>query len=99
MKHLPIDSNNWEFVTREKDPAGKTVIFRCGRNFLYYALHYYHPQIFNLALGGPQALEATIGKRTVPTWLLFSALHLRQLPAILLQHNLLLHIDTQPVRT
>lgn len=99
MKHLPIKLSDWEFVSREKTSNGKTVPFRCGRDFIYYALHYYQPQLFNRATGGPQAIEKMCFGHTLPTFLLFSAFHLKQLPKLLTRNGLLLRINGQPVRT
>lgn len=97
MKHLPIAVSDWEFVSREKDSQGKPVIFRCGRDFIYYALHYYRPQLFNQATGGPQAIEHTIWGYHVPSFLLWTTFHLKQLPQLLRNNQLLLHINGQPV--
>jgi len=40
---LPTNLDKFGFVEREKK-NGKLVKNRCGRDFLYYTLHYYFPQ-------------------------------------------------------
>src|SRR3989344_7020591 len=45
--HLPINLETFGFVEREKDSVGRTVKNRCGRDFFYYALHYYDPTAFS----------------------------------------------------
>jgi len=46
MKTLPLSLEKIGFVQREKKKDGSTVIYRCGRDFFYYALHFYFPEKF-----------------------------------------------------
>ena len=56
MRHLPINSTNFGFVDREKI-KGKRVTNRCGRDFLYYVLHYFYPEQFNALYNNPLEIE------------------------------------------
>lgn len=46
MINLPINLDTFNFVQREKH-QGQIVKNKCGRDFLYYALHFFYPQSFN----------------------------------------------------
>ena len=56
MNHLPINLDTFGFVQREKYD-GVIVKNRCGRDFLYYALHYYYPNEFNPQINNPVDIE------------------------------------------
>lgn len=51
-----INFKNFGFVQREKK-NNKIVKNRCLRDFLYYTLHYYFPEIFNPDFINPQIIE------------------------------------------
>src|SRR3989344_694576 len=56
MKTLPINLNTFDFVERECI-NGKTVKNKCGRDFLYYGLHYYFPDQFNKNVNNPSQID------------------------------------------
>ena len=41
MRNLAINLETFGFIERERLSDGKIKIFRCGRDFLYYAFNYY----------------------------------------------------------
>lgn len=57
MTHLPINLETFGFVQREKH-NGKPVHNKCGRDFLYYALHHLLPQKFNQDLNNPEQIDS-----------------------------------------
>ncbi len=57
MIHLPINLDTFGFVQREKN-KGISVRNKCGRDFLYYALHYYAPQQFNQNINNPEQIDS-----------------------------------------
>lgn len=69
MITLKKDIKTFSFYEREK-VGGMYVRNKCGRDFLYYALHYYFPQKFNSEHGNPVEIDK---KRlfgiSVPSWL------------------------------
>jgi hypothetical protein len=93
MKTLPIALDTFGFVEREKK-HGKPVIFRCGRDFLYYALTYYKPEVFNPRALCPTEIErkSVFGLR-LPWWLMWSALQFTRVPNLLQQNGLYLTIN------
>lgn len=56
MKTLPIDIDTFGFVQRESY-KGKTVRNKCGRDFLYYTLHYFFPHTFNAHVNNPEQID------------------------------------------
>lgn len=52
----PINLKKFGFVQREKK-NNKIVKNRCLRDFLYYTLHYYFPEVFNPDFINPQTIE------------------------------------------
>ncbi|MFH1392440.1 MAG: PIN domain-containing protein [bacterium] len=52
----PLDIRSFGFVQREKK-NNKIVKNRCLRDFLYYVLHYYFPEVFNPDFINPQTIE------------------------------------------
>jgi hypothetical protein len=56
MINLPININTFGFVHREKC-NGVSVRYKCGRDFLYYALNYYIPSKFNQDINNPKQIE------------------------------------------
>jgi hypothetical protein len=98
MKTLPINLDTFGFVEREKK-NGKLVIFRCGRDFLYYALTYYKPDIYNPNDLCPTEIErrGIFGLR-MPWWMMWSALQFIKVPKTLKQNNLYLTINGKHIR-
>lgn len=58
MTNLPINLETFGFVQREKHD-GITVRNKCGRDFLYYALHYLLPEKFNPNLNNPVQIDSS----------------------------------------
>lgn len=56
MTHLPINLDTFNFVQREKH-NGQIVKNKCGRDFLYYALHFLYPQSFNKTENNPEQID------------------------------------------
>jgi len=82
LPNLKIES--FGFVEREKDSSGASIKYRCGRDFLYYALHYHHPDKFNPKLNNPAQIERDnlFGLR-LPWWLMWTQLQFKNLPSML----------------
>jgi hypothetical protein len=66
----PDKLDTFGFVERERR-NGKPAIFRCGRDFLYYALAYYKPGTFNPNKFCPTEIErrGILGLR-MPWWMM-----------------------------
>ncbi len=74
MEHLPLDIKNFGFVQREIC-NGITVKYKCGRDFLYYALHFLLPSKFNPETNNPQEIDRNhFFGLTVPVWLAWTQL-------------------------
>lgn len=98
MKTLSINLDTFGFVEREKK-NGKPIIFRCGRDFLYYALAYYKPNTFSPSKLCPSEIErgGIFGLR-VPWWMMWSALQFTKVPNTLKQSGLYLAINGKNIR-
>ncbi len=57
MIHLPINLETFGFVQREKYNS-VSVRNKCGRDFLYYALHYMFPERFNQDKNNPEQIDS-----------------------------------------
>ncbi len=55
-KTLPIDLETFGFVKREYI-NGKKILNKCGRDFLYYGLHYYFPNKFKKESNNPFLID------------------------------------------
>lgn len=97
-KTLPIDLDEFGFVEREKR-KGKPIVFRCGRDFLYYSLAYYKSEIFNPSGISPALIEkrGIFGLR-IPWWMMWSALQFNKVPKIFKKYNLYLAINDKQIR-
>lgn len=56
IKNLPVDLESFAFIERECVEA-KKVKNKCGRDFLYYSLHYYFPDKFNYSVNNPLLID------------------------------------------
>lgn len=54
--HLPLNLETFGFVEREKY-KGKSLPNQCGRDFLYYCLTYYRPELHNSSVGNPEQIR------------------------------------------
>ncbi len=98
FKHsLPIDIEKFGFVKRE-EKNGKPIALRCGRDFLYYALHYYKPDLYAPDAYNPEKIERErIFGVKVPSLLMWTGLQFIHTPTVLTQNKLNLTINENPV--
>ncbi|MEI6490785.1 MAG: hypothetical protein WCO16_03415 [bacterium] len=93
MEHLPLDINKFGFVQREIC-NGLTVKYKCGRDFLYYALHFLLPSKFNSETNNPQEIDRNhFFGLTVPVWLAWTQLQFYKMPTFLKRLSLELKIN------
>lgn len=97
MRTLPVESHTFGFVKREKK-NGKPVGNRCGRDFLYYALHYKLPEKFSPLNITPEKMEkeGALGLR-LPSWLMWTQLQFLFLPRFLKENEITLFINKQQI--
>ncbi len=99
MKFLPRNLEEFSFVQREK-VDGKTIKNRCGRDFLYYSLHYNFPQKFNINKLNPSVIERNqLFGFKLPSWLMWTQLQFAWLPKYLKKNNLKLFINTKKINS
>jgi hypothetical protein len=94
-----VNVETFGFVEREKDSSGKSLKYRCGRDFLYYVLHYYYPESFNANKNNPKQIENSrlFGMR-LPWWLMWTQLQFKSLSHTLKRYDLELSINGKIVR-
>jgi hypothetical protein len=97
MKSLSVNLETFGFVERE-ERNGKPVFFRCGRDFLYYALTYYKPERFSPTGFYPEKIEheGVFGLR-MPWWMMWSGLQFTKVPRVLKQNGLYLTINGKKI--
>jgi len=95
---LSIDLDNFAFFEREKID-GKTAIFRCHRDFIYYSLNYYYPERYNVSRVTAQSLEKDhkFGLY-LPWWLMWTMLQLTHTAHFLKENELTLYVNGKHVR-
>ena len=99
MKSLPVDLDKFSFVEREK-VNGQTIKNRCGRDFLYYGLHYFFPDKFNAYNLNPVSIERNkLFGLKLPSLLMWTQLQFIWLPKYLKENNLKLIINNKEVNT
>lgn len=98
FKHLPRELNEIGFVEREKI-CDKTVANKCGRDFLYYCLNYYKPDLHNTFRGNPLDIETwgLFGLR-IPSWLVWTFLSFCKVPRYFASLELELFINNHRIR-
>ena len=90
---LPINLNEFGFVEREQKD-GVVLKNRCGRDFLYYVLHYYFPKEFSPRTCGPVEIEKKkIFGTLLPSWLIWTCLPFYKVPRLLIERRLVLVIN------
>ncbi len=98
FKHLPRELNEIAFVQREKC-GGKTVANKCGRDFLYYALNYYRPNLHNVLRGSPLDIERrSLFGLQIPSWFVWTFLSFCKVPHYLASLGLGLLINNRRVK-
>jgi hypothetical protein len=99
MKNLPINIDKFGFVEREKIDS-KHVTNKCGRDFLYYGLHYYFPTKFNPENINPITIDS---KRLfgfkLPSWMMWTQLQFFYLPNYLKENNVKLSINEKEIKS
>ncbi len=99
MKTLPINIKTFDFVEREW-VSGKKINNKCGRDFLYYCLHYYFPEKFNKNLNNPLMIDQ---KKLfgLPVNAKFAGLMIQfsKVPVLFEKLGLLLSINSREIKT
>lgn len=99
MKTLPIDLKTFGFVEREYI-NGKVVRNKCGRDFLYYGLHYYFPEKFNKNLNNPVLIEKNkIFGFPVNAIFAWTMIQFYKVPALSKDLGLSLSINSKQIKT
>jgi|TARA_Y100000310_G_scaffold162451_1_gene162429 ABC-type glycerol-3-phosphate transport system substrate-binding protein len=94
---LPGDLESFGFVTREK-VNGRTIINKCGRDFLYYALNYYKPDIFNPSKYNPIQIDKEhLFGIPMPAMFAWTQLQFIYIPQLLRKYNLELSINGKKI--
>ena len=85
---------------REKNNSGKYILNRCGRDFLYYALHYFCPKKYNPLIYNPQYIQKhnTFGL-SIHSWFAWTLLQFIYVPRLLARQNLKLFINNKPIKS
>lgn len=97
MKTLPVNIDEFGFVEREKK-NGEYVKNRCGRDFLYYTLHYFYPSEFNPQKNNPQEIEQKgIFGLSVPAWLAWTQAQFLRIPKLFAAKKLALTINGRKI--
>ncbi len=99
MKHLDIDLKNFHFYQREKI-NGKRVHNRCGRDFLYYAFAFYHPDKFGVDKITAYELEhqGHLGL-SLPAYLAWTQMQFLRIGKYLKQLGLSLEINNKTINS
>ncbi|MBI2627314.1 hypothetical protein HYW72_00080 [Candidatus Nomurabacteria bacterium] len=99
MKTLPINLKTFNFVGREYT-NGKRVKNKCGRDFLYYSLHYYFPDKFNKNINNPLLIDKNkifgFSANANLSWLMIQFL---KVPKLFKELGLSLSINSKHVKT
>ncbi|MBI2889096.1 MAG: hypothetical protein HYY10_04195 [Candidatus Liptonbacteria bacterium] len=99
MKTLPVNIEEFGFVERE-EKNGEYIKNRCGRDFLYYALHYFYPSEFSPQKNNPQEIERKgIFGLSVPSWLAWTQAQFIHIPKLLASKNLTLSINGREINS
>lgn len=97
MISLPINIENIGFVQREK-VNGVSVKNKCGRDFLYYSLNYYLPNIFNpIKCSIVEIEKLKLFGLSLPAFLAWTQLQFYKLPRFLKTNNLTLKINNRTI--
>jgi hypothetical protein len=97
--NLPTDIKKFGFVEREI-VNGKPLKNRCGRDFLYYALHYIYPEDFNPTNNNPEQIEAKgLFGIPVPAMFAWTQIQFIHLPEFLKSKSLSLEINNNLINS
>jgi len=99
MKTLKKSISEIGWVGREQN-NGKTVANKCGRDFLYLALNYLHPEKYNASRNNPTGIDA---KRlfgfTVPPYLAWTQIQFFNIATLLKRESTELKINNEPIES
>lgn len=100
---LPINLNEFGFVTREKYTArDKTTLVRnrCGRDFFYYVLNYYLPEKFNPKICGPVDIEKKkLFGIPMPALLVWTCLPFFKIPKLFAKYGLAMEVNDVQIKS
>ncbi len=98
IKSLSINLESFGFISRETR-NDKIVKNRCGRDFFYYALQYFNPEIYNPQKVSPLQIEDTgVFGLTLPMWLIWTGLSFYKIPKILNTLKLELEVNDKKIK-
>ncbi len=99
QNHLNLDIDTFGFVEREKI-KGKTLRNQCGRDFLYYALNFYRPDVHNSVSLNPESISRSglFGYKNIPEFLIWTGLTFRKAPKYLKSLDLTLTINNRSIK-
>lgn len=91
---LPVILDRFGFVQREKKKNGAEAKNLCGRDFLYYVLHYYFPGEFNPETNNPVEIDKRkLFGKPLPSWLVWTCLPFYKVPKLFAAKGLVLTIN------
>lgn len=97
MKTLSRNVSEIGFFERKK-VNGKYVINKCGRDFLYYALNFYRPNLFNSTTNNPNEVDKKkLFGTPLPTWLAWTMIPLARAPKFFKSQGLQVVINEKKV--
>ncbi|MDO8620127.1 MAG: hypothetical protein Q7R64_02150 [bacterium] len=101
MTQLPIQLERFGFVARECDSDGRLKKNRCGRDALYYVLHYYFPDTFSPTKLCPEKIEkGRLFGFKIPDWFPFySGTALGKVPEVLKRLGVTTFANTTLLKT
>jgi len=100
MKTLQQNIDDVGFINRETDSGGQTIKYRCGRDFIYYAINYYYPDQYNTRTKNATWLEKSHSLGiSLPWWLMWTQLQFLYLPRFLSKLRLQLTINGRTIKS
>ena len=100
MKTLRQNLDDVGFINRETDSSGQTIKYRCGRDFIYYALNCYYPDQYNTHTKNATWLEKSHSLGiSLPWWLMWTQLQFLYLPRFLSKLKLQLTINGRTIKS
>jgi len=98
LKNLDLDK--FGFVQREV-VNGKTLTNQCGRDFFYYVLNYYYPELHNNQKGNPKEISKSglFGWSWLPVGLIWTGLTFKRIPKYLRKLNLEFSINNRKIKS
>ena len=96
---LNIDLDKFGFVQRERI-NNKALADQCGRDFFYYVLNYYFPDLHNKNKGNPQEISKSglFGWSWLPVWLIWTGLTFKNVSKYLKSLGLKFYINNKEIK-